>query len=124
MFDELYQLRLKILDSGNFVELSAGYSKLEEDEIRMGYIGQGHHLPEIESTIFSMIPGEISPIIPTRFGFHMFEVTGRKEPKPVPIEEIPSLEEDFLINRREQAIDNIIKTLVKEGSVEEVTETN
>ena len=124
VYDDLYKLRLDLLSNGNFVTKSAKFCDRDEGDIKMGYITQGHHLPEIESTIFSMIPGEISPIIPTRFGFHMFEVTGRKEPQPIPIEEIQNLEETYILDRRENAIDKIIKTLIEQASIEETTESD
>lgn len=120
VFDALYKLRLEILDGSNFTKSAASFCNIEVDEVGMGYITQGNNLPEIESTIFSMVTGEISPIIPTRFGFHMFEVTGRKEPQPIPIEEINNLEETYLLNLREQALESIIKELLEQGTVEEV----
>ena len=119
VFDDLFELRKRMLKGESFVELTAEFCNADPDEVRMGYISQGQNMPEIESTVFSMMDGEISPVVPTRFGFHMFEVTGRKEPEPIPIDEISDLEQTFLDRRRQDGIDSIIERLTNEGSVEE-----
>jgi len=122
VYEELCEVRFEILDGADFVEKAAEYCGLDKEEINMGYIQQGQNMPEIESLVFSMRPGEVSPVLASPFGFHMFKVTGRKEPSPIPMEEIPNLEETFLINRREKNISEIIDRLKGEGSVEEVEE--
>jgi peptidyl-prolyl cis-trans isomerase C len=104
------------------VELAKEHTGLEAEEVNMGYIKQGQNMPEIEAMVFSMVPGEISPILATAFGFHLFTVTGRKEPSPIPMDEVPNLEETFLSRRRENRIGDIIDKLKEEGSVEEVEE--
>ena len=119
-YDELCEARKEMLEGGDFVNLAVKHSGLEADEINMGYVQQGQNMPEIEAMIFSMQPGEVSPILATPFGFHLFKVTGRKEPESIPREDIPDLEETFLLRRREDSINAIIEKLKSEGSVEEV----
>lgn len=119
-YDELFEARKKMLEGADFVELAVKYSGLEAEEIQMGHIKQGENMPEIEAMVFSMQPGEISPILATAFGFHIFNVTGRNEPAAIPRAEIPNLKESFLVRRREESINSIIDQLKSEGSVEEV----
>ncbi len=121
-YETLCRARGEILDGADFIELAAQHSGLEKEEVQMGYIRQGENMPEIESVVFSMRPGEVSPILATPFGFHLFQVTGRKEPEPIPMEQIQDLEHTYLVQRREKNIAIIIERLTNEGSVEEVTE--
>lgn len=121
-YEDMYQARKEMLKGADFLELGAKLSGLDQEEMKMGYVGQGQNMPEIEAQIFSMEPGEISPILATPFGFHMFKVTGRKDPRPIPVGEIPDLEEAFLKQRHDNRVNEIIERLKKEGSVEETQE--
>ncbi len=122
VFAELCEARSQILDGADFVELAMKHSGLEPGEINLGFVQQGQNMPEIEALIFSMRKGEVSPILATPFGFHIFKVTDRKEPAPIPMEEIPNLEESFLLRRREENINRLIDRLKADGAVEEVAE--
>ncbi|MDF1753905.1 MAG: peptidyl-prolyl cis-trans isomerase [Verrucomicrobiales bacterium] len=122
VYDSLYLARKEMLNSANFLELAQKHSGLEPDEIQMGFIKQGENMPEIDAIVFSMQPGEISPILATPFGFHLFNVTGRKDPSPVPMSDIPNLESSFVSKRREDRINHIINDLKEAGSVEEIEE--
>ena len=64
--------------------------------------------------------GEISPIVATHYGFHLFKITDRKDPEPIPREEIEGLEERLVTDRRAESIDNYIQSLKEKGSIEEV----
>lgn len=121
-YEDMYQARKEMLQGADFLELGARLSGLEQEEMNMGYVGQGQNMPEIEAQIFSMEPGEISPILATPFGFHMFKVTGRRDPRPIPAEEIPDLEEAFLKERHDNAVNEVIARLRQEGTVEETAE--
>ena len=45
----------------------------------------------------------------------MFRITGRREPEPVPREEISDLTETFLIKRHENAVNRVIDRLKEEA---------
>ncbi len=60
----------------SFADLARQYS---DDASRtnggeLGTFGRGVMVPEFEDAVFSMEEGEVSGIIPTRFGFHIVEV--------------------------------------------------
>src|SRR5690606_19853114 len=92
----------------------------EERDVDLGYMKQGRTMPEIEAITFSMEVGEISPIVATHFGFHVFKVTDRKEPAPIPRSEIPGFEETYLSERRAAAIADLIHRLKENSTIEEV----
>ncbi len=119
-FEELYAARKSILAGADFIELAKKHSGLEADEINMGFIQQGQNMPQIDAIVFSMVPGEISPILATPFGFHIFKVTGRQEPAPVPMKEIANLEQTLWSERREKQIKEVIDRLKAVGSIEEI----
>ncbi|MFC1548419.1 peptidylprolyl isomerase [Candidatus Omnitrophota bacterium] len=61
----------------------------------MGYIPQGQMLPEIDKVIFDIKKGEISEMIETPVGYHVFLVEDIKSPQPLEYQEVS----DFLKNQ-------------------------
>lgn len=119
-FEELFAARKEMLAGADFIELAKKHSGLEADQINMGFIRHGQNMPEIDAIVFSMVPGEISPVLATPFGFHIFKVTGRQEPAPIPMAEIKNLEQTFWSERREKRIKDVIDRLKAAGSIEEI----
>ena len=123
-YAKLRELREKLLaDEVDFDEAAAEYSDKEGDEIDLGFMAQGETMPEIEAITFSMQKDEISPIVATHFGFHIFKITDREEPAPIPLEEINGIKEQCFSERRENKIADYIDELKNKGSVEEIEET-
>ncbi len=118
----LRKLRRELLDGKDFDEAAREHGSDDDREIDLGFMRQGETMPEVEAITFSLEIGEISPVVATHYGFHLFKVTERREPKPVPREEIEGLEERFVAERKGKAIDDYINALKEKGSVEEVAE--
>ena len=81
---------------------------------------QGETMPEIESITFSMRVGEISPVVATHYGFHLFTVTDRKMPEPIPIEQLEGIREQAEVEKRNLAIEAVIAAIKSESKIEEV----
>jgi len=119
----LRKVRERLLDGEDFVAVAEETSDKKGEEIDLGFFKQGDTMPEIESLTFSMREGEISPIVATHFGFHIFKVTGRKDPAPIPFETIKDqLVEQFLADRREKLMNALVDRLKESATIEEVTE--
>ncbi|MBN2564441.1 MAG: peptidylprolyl isomerase [Candidatus Eisenbacteria bacterium] len=67
-----------LLESGaSFEEVAARYSD-DNSAARggdLGVITRGMMVPEFEDAVFALEEGEISGVVPTRFGFHIVQVT-------------------------------------------------
>lgn len=73
---------LKQLQSGaDFAELARLHSTAPEalQGGDMGYIARGQLPASLEEPLFSLKPGEVSPIIKTSYGFHIFHVVEKRE---------------------------------------------
>jgi parvulin-like peptidyl-prolyl isomerase len=57
----------------------------------MGYVKRGDLMPDIEAIVFKMNEGEISGVIQTRLGYHIFRVDGKSERK---IRDLPEVRRD------------------------------
>lgn len=122
-FQELREVREKLLDGADFFETAKEAGDKPENEIDLGFLKMGETMPEIESIAFSLRPGEISPIVATHFGFHLFQVTDRKPAEPVPFETVrDAVLEHYLHHTRETAINQFIDSLKAQSTIEEVEE--
>lgn len=113
-------LRKELLEGRDFEEAAKEMASDKEREIDLGFMKEGETMPEIEAITFSMDIDEVSPVVATHYGFHIFKVTDRNMPKPIPRSEIPDLEERLMVERRNRETQNLIESLKAKGSVEEV----
>jgi parvulin-like peptidyl-prolyl isomerase len=121
-YTALREVREQLLDGKDFDEAAREHGSDEDRDIDLGFMKQGETMPEVEAITFSMRIGEVSPIVATHYGFHLFKLTDRKEPAPIPIDEVEGLTEQIILERRNEAVEAVIEDLKEKGSVEEVPE--
>ena len=66
----------------------------------MGFVTQGEMLKEIDETIFSLKEGELSGIIETPIGYHLFLVEEIQEERPMRFSEVNNFIKDQLFMRK------------------------
>ncbi len=79
--DRLNEAKAK-LDSGvPFEQVAAEYSDDASSDRGgdLGTFGRGTMVPEFEDAAFALDPGEISGIVPSRFGFHIIQVLDKTD---------------------------------------------
>lgn len=86
-YDEMMEIRQKLLDGADFGELADQHSSCHDPGGDLGFFSRGKMVEEFEVVVFSMNPGEVSPIFVTQFGYHVAKVY---EKRP---ESLESLEE-------------------------------
>lgn len=118
----LRELREELLEGKDFDEAAREHGSDEDRDIDLGYMKQGETMPEVEAITFSMRVGEISPVVATHYGFHLFKVTDHKDPRPLPIDEIEGIGEQFLVERRNAAVEEVISRLKEKATIEEVAD--
>ncbi len=123
-FVALRDLREELLEGKDFDKAAREHGSDEEREIDLGFMKQGQTMPEVEAITFSMRVGEISPVVATHYGFHIFKVTDRHDPTPIPFNEVEGLADQWKVESRNLAVEKVIDGLKSEGSIEEVTEEN
>ncbi len=88
-YKKILEVEGKLNNGGNFEELAKEFSDDKFSAKRggdLGFISRGRMIKEFEDAAFKLKVGERSPIIKTRFGYHIIEVTDEK-PTP-PLDEI------------------------------------
>lgn len=116
----LRSLREELLEGKDFDEAAREHGSDSKREIDLGFMKQGETMPEIESITFSMRIGEISPVIATHYGFHLFKVTERREPTLVPLAELDGIADQASLEKRNRAIEEVIAAIKSESRIEEV----
>ncbi|MFJ7978222.1 peptidylprolyl isomerase [Peribacillus sp. JNUCC 23] len=84
------EVATKLADGGDFTKLAKEYSTDAANASnggKLGYFGKDEMAPEFEKAAFSMKINEISDPVKTEFGYHIIQVTGKKEAKAASFED-------------------------------------
>lgn len=84
------EISRRLRSGGDFAELARIYSDgpgADEGGL-MGYSKKGDLLPEIEKVVFNMKEGEVSDMIQTGLGYHIFKMEERVQQKVLPLESV------------------------------------
>lgn len=68
----------------------------------LGYFRKGQLAPVLDTVVFALKPQQLSGIVESPFGYHLLQVTERKEPRDLPLAEIKEDLEKRLILRQAQ----------------------
>lgn len=68
--------------------------------------------PAFADVIFGLKPGEVSPVVPAGYGFHLFQVVARAPAEVVPLEEARG---EIVAKMRQEQADRLLASLVTEG---------
>lgn len=79
--ERMTEVRRRIEEGEPFEDLAREYSDDASAAVGgdLGFFERGVMVPEFEEAAFALEPGEVSGIVPTRFGFHIIEVLDREE---------------------------------------------
>jgi parvulin-like peptidyl-prolyl isomerase len=80
----------RIQEGGSFALLAKEYSEgpNASEGGSMGYVKKGDLLPEIEAVVFTLNEGEVSSILQTGLGYHIFRVEEKKERRVKELSEV------------------------------------
>ena len=77
-----------------------------------GELARGDLPPSFADLIFALKPGEVSPVVPAEYGFHLFQVTEREPAEVVPL---AAARGEILGKLRRQRADQLLRSLVQEA---------
>jgi peptidyl-prolyl cis-trans isomerase C len=79
--EEAIQLKKEILAGKTFSDAASEVSMCPSGASGgdLGYFGKGVTVPEFENAAFSMEIGEISEPVQTQFGWHLIQLTDKKD---------------------------------------------
>jgi len=79
--DECNDLKNQIADGASFSEVAAQHSLCPSGKQggELGEFGPGQMVEEFDTVVFSAPVGEVQGPVKTQFGYHLLEVTDRKD---------------------------------------------
>ncbi len=86
---EMESMLVELRQGANFADLAKAHSDSETADLGglIGKVDRGIFNPEMESIIWSLGEGELSDVVPTPVGFHIFKVESHIPPFEMPFEE-------------------------------------
>lgn len=120
-YDLMRGIRRQLLAGGDFDALAAEHGADQGRSIELGWMKPGETSPEIESILFSLQVGEISPVVASHHGFHLFMVTRKKEREPIPREKVEDLEAQYFTETRADVIEALLERLKSTSEIEEIS---
>lgn len=121
-YDLLRHLRSEALAGADFDALAAQHTDKKEDPVDLGWFKRGELPDDFETIIFSMNPGEISPVFTSAFGLHLLKLTGRRPPVIKPLEEVrPEVIQQIQNDRRNEAAKTLVDQLQSTAVIEDDT---
>ncbi|GAB6063291.1 peptidylprolyl isomerase [Deferrisoma palaeochoriense] len=118
----LEEVRERFEKGEGFAPLAREFSDEPSSRLQGGFMGyrtRDDLPPEVAEACFSVEPGELTPVVETRFGYHMFLVTEVVPPENRSFEEVR--EEAFANARRiklRRAVERTLKQAGREAKVE------
>lgn len=112
-------------DPSGFAALAREHSNCpsKENGGHLGQIGRGSLVPELETYIFAMKPGEICPVpVPSRYGWHVVRVLERADGRELPFESARETIADYLTEASwRRAVSQYIALLAGRAAIEGIT---
>lgn len=121
VFNLMCKLREEAMEGGDFEEIAKRETEKSTGELDLGWITLDRPTNPFEATLFSMLEGEVSPVIVYEHALHLIKVTGRKEERLVPKEDIhEELSHRALARKKRLALQALAKELRKTAVIEKL----
>jgi len=102
MKKSIEEIHAELQGGGDFAAMAAEYSEgpYARKGGDMGYIAPGQVLKEIDEVVFGLKKGQISGIVETRIGYHVFLVEDIQDKKPLEFSEVGDYLKEQLYMRK------------------------
>lgn len=87
-YREMIDIREKLLDGAEFSAVADECSSCSDVGGDLGFFPRGKMVEAFDVIVFSLRPGEISPVFQTEFGYHIATVYDKKPPEKRPLADV------------------------------------
>lgn len=114
------QVREKLLAGAEFSDAAREFSQSPEasEGGDLGFISEGLLPPELEEVVFNLKTGEVSEVVKSIYGFHIFKVVEKKDSRPMSYAEASGrIRKIILEPKREEMFKEWLESLRKRTPV-------
>lgn len=82
--DKLLEFKNRVEEGENFATLAVLYSEDKGSALKggeIGFVGRAEVQPEFSAAAFKLKPGNVSPVVKTKFGYHIIQMIERRGDK-------------------------------------------
>lgn len=124
---KLEKIRDQIKDGADFAELAKKFSE-GPSNVRggdLGYFERGQMVKPFEAAAFSMMPGDVSDIVETQFGYHLIKVVDKQYATTLEYSQVkPQIEKHLKNQKLDKDIRNHIASLREKATIKSYLETS
>jgi len=121
LLETMRRIRAQAVEGADFEELARNETEKDSGDIDLGWITLDRPTNPIESMVFSMTAGEVSPVMSYEHAFHLIQVTRTKPSVTREFDEVrDTLEERFLADRRHSVLRKFAAGLREKADIERV----
>lgn len=118
--DEAKRLLAQLRGGAKFADLARKYSLSADARVGgdLGFFARGMMPPPFDAVVFSLDPGQLSDVVSTDYGFHLFRVLERRPARKRELSEVRGeLEKRVLTEKRAAAQAQFLKDLRSKATV-------
>jgi len=114
------KIRKKLLSKEDFAKIAREFSRSPDAAVGgdLGYFSRGQMPPEFESVVFELKVGQVSDVIKSIYGFHLFKIMAKEKPRAMKYEDaLGRIREILLAEKREKEFKNWLAEIKKELNI-------
>jgi len=122
---KIEDIRAQLLAGGDMATLAMQNSDCPSKDKGgdLGFFGRGQMVQPFEDAAFALEVGEISPVVETRFGYHVIKVTEKEEAGSTAFEDVKDSIIDYLADMKKQDEMNTYMTSLRDAAVIEYADS-
>jgi peptidyl-prolyl cis-trans isomerase C/foldase protein PrsA len=112
--DDAKKLQQQLWSNKKFPDLARRYSLGPEAKVGgdLGFFPRGVMPPQFDEVVFKLPVGQVSEVVSTEYGFHLFKVMEKKPARKRELSEVRGeIEKKMLAEQREKSQKEYVKTL-------------
>lgn len=104
VYESMVAIRKRLLNKEDFATVANECTECDEKDGDLGYVARGRMVEVFEDVIFSMQPGEVSPVFRSQFGYHIAKVYDFRAERALPYEECEERVKSAVLSQMKDAV--------------------
>jgi len=117
--EEIRRVKTEFDQGADFAQLADEHSDCPGRGGDLGYFPGGQMVPEFDTVVFALKPGEVSDIFRTPFGYHFVKVYDKRAAGILPLNDVKThIEETLYRQKKQKVIEQYVDRLRAKATIE------